>query len=63
MLAVLALSCTLATPPIPATAPANAFAAIKPISVLRTSDGASVPLTAQWTAEGRAVVVLMRSFG
>ena len=41
----------------------NAHALLKPVSVLRATDGARVSLTDQRTANERAVVVLMRSFG
>ena len=60
MLAVLACAATALN--VPASAPTNAHAALKPVQVLRTS-GESVSLTNQWQSGERAVVVLMRSFG
>ena len=41
----------------------NAHALLRPVTVLRTTDGARVGLTDQWGAGERAVLVLMRSFG
>tara|TARA_B110001452_G_scaffold262956_1_gene263702 strand:- start:1336 stop:1518 length:183 start_codon:yes stop_codon:yes gene_type:complete len=41
----------------------NAHALLKPVSVLRATNGERVSLTEQWNADERAVMVLMRSFG
>ena len=41
----------------------NAHALLRPVSVLRATDGSAVKLTDEWAADERAVVVLMRSFG
>ena len=46
-----------------ASAALNAHALLRPVTVLRTTDGARVGLTDQWGADERAVLVLMRSFG
>ena len=41
----------------------DAHAALAPVSVLRAATGARVRLVDEWSADERAVVVLMRSFG
>ena len=49
---------------VPATAPPNAYQRIRAAgNVLRVSDGAALPLTNEWGASDRAVVVFFRSFG
>ena len=39
------------------------YALLRGLSAYRASDGALVPVTSAWSADQKAVVVLMRSFG
>lgn len=46
----------------PSGAPSDAYLALAPLSVIRTTDGETTPLVS-WSQDETAVVVFLRSYG